>query len=70
MSGGVGYIVNNTGIPSSEWGKYKPAGVNPDGTPRYKDVSSIYAQTAACGRVSNLMKGLLPAELFSSKRGA
>jgi len=20
------YIVNNTGIPSSEWGKYKPAG--------------------------------------------
>ena len=25
------YIVNNTGIPTSEWGKYKPAGVNPDG---------------------------------------
>lgn len=25
------YIVNNTGIPSSEWGRYKPAGVNPDG---------------------------------------
>ena len=33
MSGGVDYIVNNTGIPSSEWGKYKPAGVNPDGPP-------------------------------------
>ena len=25
------YIVNNTGIPTSEWRKYKPAGVNPDG---------------------------------------
>ena len=31
MDAGVNYIVNNTGIPSSEWGKYKPAGVNPDG---------------------------------------
>ena len=27
----MNYIVNNTGIPTSEWGKYKPAGVNPDG---------------------------------------
>lgn len=31
MDAGVKYIVNNTGIPTSEWGKYKPAGVNPDG---------------------------------------
>ena len=31
MNSGVNYIVNNTGVPSSEWGKYKPAGVNPDG---------------------------------------
>ena len=31
MDSGVNYIVNNTGIPTSEWGKYKPAGVNPDG---------------------------------------
>ena len=31
MNSGVNYIVNNTGIPSSEWEKYKPAGVNPDG---------------------------------------
>lgn len=31
MDSGVNYIVNNTGIPTSEWGKYRPAGVNPDG---------------------------------------
>jgi hypothetical protein len=31
VNSGVNYIVNNTGVPSSEWGKYKPAGVNPDG---------------------------------------
>ena len=31
MDNGVNYIVNNTGIPTSEWGKYKPAGVNPNG---------------------------------------
>ena len=31
MDAGVNYIVNNTGIPTSEWGKYRPAGVNPDG---------------------------------------
>lgn len=31
MDSGVNYIVNNTGIPESMWGKYKPAGVNPDG---------------------------------------
>ena len=31
MDSGVNHIVNNTRIPTSEWGKYKPAGVNPDG---------------------------------------
>jgi len=31
MDSGVNYIVNNTGVPTSEWGKYKPAGVNPGG---------------------------------------
>lgn len=31
MDTGVNCIVNNTGVPSSEWGKYKPAGANPDG---------------------------------------
>ena len=31
MDRGVNYIVNNTGVPTSEWGKYKAAGVNPDG---------------------------------------
>ena len=31
MDRGVNYIVNNTGVPTSAWGNYKPAGVNPDG---------------------------------------
>lgn len=53
-----------------KWGAELSRERNPDGTPRYKDVSLVYDQAAACGRVSNLIRGLLPAELFSSKRGA
>lgn len=31
MNTGANYIVNNTGIPTAEWGKYRPAGINPGG---------------------------------------
>ncbi len=41
----------------------------PDGTPRYQDFSPIYDQASACDRVSNLIKGLLSADLFTAKQG-
>ena len=53
-----------------KWGAELSRERNPDGTPKYQDVSPIYDQASACGRVSNLIKGLLSADLFSSKQGA
>lgn len=52
-----------------KWGAELSREMNPDGTPKYKDVSPVYNQAAACGRVSNLMKGLLSADLFADKQG-
>ena len=52
-----------------KWGAELSRELNPDGTPKYKDVSPIYDQASACGRVSNLIKGLLSADLFADKRG-
>ena len=40
---------------------------NFDGSPKYKDLSPIYDQASACGRVSNLIKGLLAADIFASR---
>ena len=53
-----------------KWGAELSWERNFDGTPKYKDLSPIYDQASACGRVSNLIKGLLSADLFSSKQGA
>ena len=50
-----------------KWGAQLSRERNPDGTPKYPDVSPIYDQAAACGRVANLIKGLLTADLLSSK---
>ena len=52
-----------------KWGTELSSERNPDGTPKYKDVSPVYNQAAACGRVSNLIKGLLSADLFAAKQG-
>ena len=52
-----------------KWGAELSRELNPDGTPKYKDVSPIYDQASACGRVSNLIKGLLSADLFAGKQG-
>lgn len=52
-----------------KWGAELSREMNPDGTPKYKDVSPVYNQAVACGRVSNLMKGLLSADLFADKQG-
>nr|WP_325211243.1 hypothetical protein [uncultured Oscillibacter sp.] len=51
-----------------KWGAELSQERNADGTPKYKDVSPVYDQAAACGRVSNLIKGLLSADLFASKQ--
>ena len=50
-----------------KWGAELSREVGPDGSPKYKDVSPVYDQAAACGRVSNLIKGLLTADLFAAK---
>lgn len=50
-----------------KWGAELSWERNSDGTPKYKDVSPVYDQAAACGRVSSLIKGLLPADLSASK---
>ena len=50
-----------------KWGAELSWERNPDGTPKYKDLSPIYDQASACGRVSNLIKGLLAADLFASR---
>lgn len=52
-----------------KWGTELSRELNPDGTPKYKDVSPVYNQAFACSRVSNLIKGLLAADLFADKRG-
>lgn len=52
-----------------KWGAELSRELNPDGTPKYKDVSPVYDQASACGRVSNLIKGLLSADLFAAKQG-
>lgn len=52
-----------------KWGAELSRELNPDGTPKYKDVSPVYDQASACGRVSNLIKGLLSADLFTDKQG-
>ena len=51
-----------------KWGAELSWERNPDGTSKYKDVSPIYDQASACGRVSNLIKGLLSADLFAEKQ--
>ena len=50
-----------------KWGAELSRELNPDGTPKYKDVSPVYEQAGPCGRVSNLVKGLLAADIFASK---
>ena len=50
-----------------KWGAELSWERNPDGTPKYKDLSPIYDQASACGRVSNLIKGLLAADIFASR---
>ncbi|WP_325200868.1 hypothetical protein [Oscillibacter sp.] len=50
-----------------KWGAELSRELNPDGTPKYKDLSPIYDQAAACGRVAGLIKGLLAADLFASR---
>ena len=50
-----------------KWGAGLSRERNPDGTPKYKNVSPVYSQAAACGRVSGLIKGLLMTDLFTSK---
>ncbi|MCI9120183.1 MAG: hypothetical protein HFG00_01470 [Oscillibacter sp.] len=52
-----------------KWGAELSRERNSDGTPKYKDVSPVYEQASACGRVSNLIKSLLPADLFAEKQG-
>lgn len=52
-----------------KWGAELSRERNPDGTPKYKDVSPVYDQASACGRVSNLIKGLLSADLFADRQG-
>lgn len=52
-----------------KWGAELSWERNPDGTPKYKDVSPVYDQASACGRVSSLIKGLLSADLFAAKQG-
>ena len=52
-----------------KWGAELSRERNPDGTSKYKDLSQVYDQAAACGRVSNLIKSLLPADLFAEKQG-
>lgn len=52
-----------------KWGAELSWERNPDGTPKYKDVSPVYDQASACGRVSRLIKGLLSADLFAAKQG-
>ena len=34
---------------------------------RVKNLSPVYDQASACGRVSNLIKGLLAADIFASR---
>ena len=52
-----------------KWGAELSWERNPDGSPKYKDLSPIYDQASACGRVSSLIKGLLSADLFAAKQG-
>lgn len=52
-----------------KWGAELSRELNPDGTPKYKDISPVYDQASACGRVSSLIKGLLSADLFAAKQG-
>lgn len=52
-----------------KWGAELSRELNPDGMPKYKDVSPVYDQASACGRVSSLIKGLLSADLFAAKQG-
>lgn len=52
-----------------KWGAELSWERNPDGTPKYKDVSPVCDQASACGRVSSLIKGLLSADLFAAKQG-
>ena len=49
-----------------KWGAELSRERNPDGTSKYKDLSQVYDQAAACGRVSNLIQGLLSADLSTS----
>ena len=51
----------------NKWGAELSWERNFDGTPKYKDLSPIYDQASACGRVSNLIKGLLAADIFASR---
>lgn len=52
-----------------KWGAELSRELNPDGTPKYKDVSPVYDQASACGRVSSLIKSLLSADLSAAKQG-
>ena len=52
-----------------KWGTELSWERNFDGSPKYKDLSPIYDQASACGRVSNLIKGLLAADIFASRWG-
>lgn len=51
-----------------KWGAELSWERNPDGTSKYQDVSPVYDQASACGRVSNLIKGLLSVDLFAEKQ--
>ena len=50
-----------------KWGAELSWERNSDGTPKYKNLSPVYDQASACGRVSNLIKGLLAADIFASR---
>ena len=49
------YIVNNTGIPSSQWGQYKPAGMNPDGPSL--DFSTLLSKEGAAKTLIDQLSG-------------
>ena len=55
------------GLSLKKWGTELSWERNFDGSPKYKDLSPIYDQASACGRVSNLIKGLLAADIFASR---
>lgn len=48
-----------------KWGGELSMERDRDGSPKYKDVSPVYEQAAACGRVANLIRSLLAADAWA-----